>query len=60
MKEQNNKVVISAEVFPYEKAAYEKWVSGKFHSVADAIRCHVRKVTGLDPECQEDSQNISQ
>ncbi|MHC4121965.1 MAG: hypothetical protein ACYSSI_00195 [Planctomycetota bacterium] len=52
-KNNQVKVVIAAEVFPYEKEAYEEWVRGKFHSVADAIRSHIRKVTGLDPECQE-------
>jgi len=65
MKEpkQNNsqdKVAIYVEVFPYEKAAYEEWVAGKYHTVADAIRCHIRKVTGLDPESQGNSENISQ
>ncbi|HUX80329.1 MAG TPA: hypothetical protein VMW10_11405 [Alphaproteobacteria bacterium] len=51
------KVVVSAEVFPYEKEAYKKWWQGKFHSEADAIRCHIRKVTGLDPESQEKKVN---
>jgi len=54
---QNNQTkqmtAIYVEVFPYEKEAFEKWVAGKFHSTADAIRSHIRKVTGLDPELQE-------
>jgi len=56
-KSENNqdKVAIYIELFPYEKQAFEKWVQGKFHSVADAIRSHIRKVTGLDPESQEKS-----
>lgn len=54
-KSENNqdKVAIYIELFPYEKKAFEEWVQGKFHSVADAIRSHIRKVTGLDPESQE-------
>lgn len=58
METENNnqiKVVVAAEVYPYEKEAYVKWIQGKYHSVAEAIRCHIRKVTGLDPESQEQS-----
>ena len=49
------KVAIYVELHPYEKEAFEEWIQGKFHSVADAIRSHIRKVTGLDPECQKKS-----
>lgn len=51
-KNNLDKVVISAEVYPFEKEAYLKWIQGKYHSVAEALRCHIRKVTGLDPENQ--------
>lgn len=59
-KNNQDKVVISAEVYPSEKEAYLKWIQGKYHSVAEAIRCHIRKVTGLDPESQaENNQALS-
>jgi len=51
-----NKTAIYIELFPYEKEAFEEWVMGKFHSVSDAIRSHIRKVTGLDPESQEQNE----
>lgn len=59
MPNQDNnqtKAVIYAEVYPYEKEAFKKWWQGKFHSEADAIRCHIRKVTSLDPENQANSE----
>jgi len=56
-KSENNqdKVAIYIELFPYEKQAFEKWVQGRYHSVADAVRSYIRKVTGLEPESQEKS-----
>lgn len=52
-KANQTKTAIYIELFPSEKEAYEQWIEGKFHSVSDAIRSHIRKVTGLDPESQE-------
>ena len=56
-KSENNqtKVVMHIELFPYEKQAFEEWVQGRYHSVADAVRSYIRKVTGLEPESQEKS-----
>lgn len=55
-KSNQNKTAIYIELFPFEKEAFEAWVNGKFHSVSDAIRSHIRKVTGLDPESQVNSE----
>ena len=49
------KVVLYIELHPFEKAAYLKWIQGRYHSISEAIRCHIRKVTGLDPESQEEN-----
>ena len=56
-KSENNqdKVAIYIELFPYEKQAFEEWVQGRYHSVADAVRSYIREVTGLKPESQEKS-----
>lgn len=48
-----SKAAIYIELHPFEKEAYLKWIQGRYHSVSEAIRCHIRKVTGLDPESQE-------
>lgn len=50
-----NKSAIYIELHPFEKEAYLKWIQGRYHSVSEAIRCHIRKVTGLDPESQEEN-----
>ncbi len=47
------KVLLQVELFPYEKEAFVSWIQGKYASITDAIRCHIRKVTGLDPESQD-------
>ena len=51
--DQNRKVLLQVEIFPYEKDAFLKWIEGKFPSITAAIQHHIRKVTGLDPESQE-------
>jgi len=51
-----SKAAIYIELHPFEKEAYLKWIQGRYHSVSEAIRCHIRKVTGLDPESQENSE----
>ncbi len=56
--EKNNqlKVVVSAEVYPYEKAAFRKWWQGRFHSEADAIRSYIRQVTNFDPSTAQSAR----
>ena len=53
LNNNKTKVVISAEVTPYEKEAYKAWWEGKYASEADAVRSHIRKVINYDPENQE-------
>jgi len=63
MTQENNKpqkTALFIDVFPYEKEAFEKWIRGRYHSIADAVRSHIRKVTGLDPETQEKKQDDGQ
>lgn len=49
----NQKVTLTVGLFTHEKQAFENWIKGKYHSTSDALRSHIRKVTGLDPESQE-------
>ena len=58
-KTNQTKTAIYIELFPSEKEAYERWIVGKFHSIADAIRSHIRKVTSLDPESQAENSKSS-
>ena len=63
MVQENNKpqkTALFIEVFQYEKEAFERWIQGRYHSIADAIRSHMRKVTGLDPEKQEKNNSNTQ
>lgn len=57
---QNLSAVIRAEVSASLKAAYEEWWRKTgFASEADAIRWHVRNVTGWNPQGHEESENSS-
>ena len=53
--EPNQKTSVTFELFPREKQAFKNYIKGKYHSISDALRSHIRKVTGLDPESQEKS-----
>ena len=60
MSTKRNIKVIYVEVYPYEHDAYKAWMQGKFHTISDAIRSHMRKVTGLDPQKQEKNNSNTQ
>lgn len=54
---QNLSAVIRAEVNPSLKTAYEEWWrKNGFASEADAVRWHIRQVTGWNPEKQGNSE----
>ena len=55
-EKDTQKVGLYIELFPYEKDAFVNWIQGKFPSITAAIQHHIRKVTGLDPESQDNSE----
>jgi len=54
----DDKVCVIVKLFPYEKKAFENWITGKYHSFSDAIRSHIRNVTGVKPDCQPKTRSL--